>query len=144
MKEELQTALADLISKTLQGVDASKDFLTSEIPDVIEQLLMWHGIYSFIVFMLMAFWFMLAIYFNVKQYKFWKNIIGDKEKIKKLPRFLRLYNGEEVEWGVVVPLNLIQLLHFIPLVFMIENLAWLQIWIAPKVWLIEYMGRLVK
>ena len=142
MKEELQTALADLISKTLQGVDASKDFLTAEIPDVIEQLLMWHGIYSFIVFMLMAFWFMLAIYFNVKQYKFWKNIIGDNEKIGKLPGFLRYHNG--IDWSFVAPLNLLQLLHSVPLVIMIENITWLQIWIAPKVWLIEYMGRLVK
>lgn len=143
MKEELQTALADLISKTLQGVDASKDFLTAEIPDVIEQLLMWHGIYSFIVFMLMALWFMLAIYFNVKQYKFWKNIIRDEEKIKKLPGFFNDYNNK-VNWGVIASSNLLQLLHFIPLIVMVENIAWLQIWLAPKIWLIEYMGKLVK
>ncbi|KKN08860.1 hypothetical protein LCGC14_1052290, partial [marine sediment metagenome] len=48
MKEELQTALAELISKTLSGVDAGKEFLTAEIPDVLSQLLMWYGVSNFI------------------------------------------------------------------------------------------------
>ena len=50
MKEELQTALVELIQKTLQGVDSTKDFLTAEIPDVVEQLLLWHGTYTFVEF----------------------------------------------------------------------------------------------
>lgn len=41
MNEQLQQALAALLNKTVAGVEAGTAFLQAEIPDVIQQLLMW-------------------------------------------------------------------------------------------------------
>lgn len=49
MNEQLQQAIQQLIDKGLSGVDSSVDFLQQEIPDFVMQLLMWHGIYNFIL-----------------------------------------------------------------------------------------------
>ena len=144
MKEELQTALADLISKTLQGVDASKDFLTAEIPDVINQLMMWHGAYSFIVCFMMFLILVVLAYINIKVFRVLKYASSRPEEAKKLPSFITNYDRTRVDWVGLFPICLINLFAFVPFIVILENLDWLQVWIAPKVWLIEYMGRLVK
>jgi hypothetical protein len=41
MNEQLQQALSAILNKTMSGVDAGISFLSSEIPDVIHQLLVW-------------------------------------------------------------------------------------------------------
>lgn len=42
MNEQLQVALAQLLGKTIGGIDSSVAFVQSELPDVIQQLLMWY------------------------------------------------------------------------------------------------------
>ncbi len=144
MKEELQTALADLISKTLQGVDKTKDFLTAEIPDVVNRLLMWHGVYSFILFAIAMLIVLVTLIINYKQYKYWTGLTG--EQISKMGYDWRTSldpQEAKLDWGMLALVQLLQFVWIIP--FMVcFNLTWLQIWIAPKVWLIEYMGNLVK
>lgn len=122
MEEKLQAALAELIQKTLQGADATKDFLTAEIPDVVYQLLLWYGIYNFILFVIGMLLVIAIVYGNYKQWQYWKK-------------------QDEVEPYVMA--NIFQAFLFLPLTVAL-NLTWLQIWIAPKVWLIEYMGQLIK
>ena len=41
MNEQLQDALANLLSKTISGIDAGVAFMQAELPDVIMQLLTW-------------------------------------------------------------------------------------------------------
>ena len=48
MNEELQKALGVLLNKANDGIDAASGFLASELPDVIQQLLMWHGVLNLI------------------------------------------------------------------------------------------------
>ena len=130
MKEELQTALAELIQKTIQGAGSTKTFLIKEIPDVLNQLLMWHGWYNFILFLTGILIFILIIIFNRKQYKW----------IKKG------FNEKGIDWADDKPYLMCNAFQFIWIIPYEEflNLTWLQIWIAPKVWLIEYMTKLVK
>ena len=50
MNEQLQSALVQIIEKATTGIDASVSFLSSEMPDVISQLIMWKtSYYSFYV-----------------------------------------------------------------------------------------------
>ena len=42
--ENLDEALATLINTALAGIDSSVEFLQAEIPDIVVQLLMWHGV----------------------------------------------------------------------------------------------------
>ena len=46
MNETLESALALLINKTLEGVDTAGEFLVAETPLVIEQLLLWYLVYK--------------------------------------------------------------------------------------------------
>ena len=41
MNEQLQQALAAILNKTMAGVEAGSSFLQAELPEVIQQLLMW-------------------------------------------------------------------------------------------------------
>ena len=48
MNEELQKALAELLSKANNGIDAAGGFIEAELPEVISQLLMWKTAYNLI------------------------------------------------------------------------------------------------
>ena len=124
--ESLNEALATLINQATTGIDASMGFLQAEIPDVIVQLLMWHVVKSgiFCVAGLVIFYFLARA-----SHKYG---IFIKDEIKK-----------DID-GVflLLPYGLAHLLYLFPLVWI--NFTWLQIWIAPKVWLLEYAASLVK
>ena len=130
MEEKLQLALSDLIQKTLQGVDATKDFLTAEIPDVVYQLLLWHGIYNFIKCFLSIIFFIISIIII-------RSVLLNKRAVEWDGYF---FNSGMVWETIRGCLSLVVLIISVCNV----NFIWLQIWLAPKVWLIEYMGSLVK
>jgi len=128
MNIELEKALTDLINKSLSGIDAAKDFLSAEVPDVLTQLLMWHGVYNFVLFCVGIMGLCLIFYGNYRQFKWWKKELNGNDSM-----------GEHPE----VMLNLFQIFIIFPCVLSI-NLEWLQVWIAPKVWLLEYAAKIAK
>ena len=125
MNESLQAAIAELINKTISGVDASVVFLEAELPDYIYQLLLWYGVYKFIVFLVSA----LAM-FGLPVLFVWRLKIASATT----------RDADEIWAGVT------GVATFFGLIFgsFGINLTWLQIWIAPKVWLVEYAAGLVK
>lgn len=126
MNDKLQQALAELINKATGAAESSTSFLLAELPDVVYQLLLWHGVKNFVLFLMGIAFIAVWVYINYKQVKL---IAGKYDDINDVdPIFI---------------FNLFQVfLVFIPAVLL--NLEWLQIWIAPKVWLIEYAAGLVK
>jgi hypothetical protein len=129
MKEQLENALSTLIIKATSGAEKMSDFLVDEIPEVLTQLLMWHGISSLVYFIL-SLTIMILIYPITS--KLWKEII-------------RLDEGGCTD--AAIGLSLFSIGSAICLfIFLskITNLTWLKIWLAPKVWLIEYAATLVK
>lgn len=127
--EKLNEALATLINQATTGIDASIGFLQAEIPDVIVQLLMWHGVKSGLM-MVAAILLYPTIYLALRLivYPFCLTEYNSKDRAV----------GETCGIGAVVAL--LALLPF----FGLWNLTWLQIWIAPKIWLIEYAANLAK
>ncbi|MHC4607862.1 MAG: hypothetical protein ACYTAF_13195 [Planctomycetota bacterium] len=124
MNEELQEALTELITKSLSGIDTAKEFFSAEIPDVISQLLVWHGVYNFILFLCGAVLLSVFIFLNYRQYKWWKK----KGDISDHPEILA---------------NLLQIFPVMGIHYLL-NFEWLQIWVAPKVWLLEYASKIVR
>ena len=117
MNEELQGALAEI----LNGVLSAKDFVLAELPEVIYQLLLWKFAESIIC--LLAGIAALAIC-----------CIGAKKTW---------------EWAAEdgTGLEAITILWLLPTAFAVFeglNIKWLQIWLAPKVYLIEYAASLAK
>jgi len=134
MNENLQDALAGIITKAVEGIDTATSFLQSEIPDVIVQLLHWNFAVSLIWFIFVPLLIVCAaILFCIVIKRM--SSMGPNNNVFEadtpLPFFGCLIAGAffVVTFGTTIGKM---------------NLDWLQIWIAPKVWLIEYAAQLVK
>jgi len=122
MNEQLQQALATIIGKTMQGVDSSISFLSAEIPDVIHQLLVFK-LAQACVLLVMAIIYLIA--WSVFSYRSFKH--DWHEGIQMVTVFAG---------GAVAVTSAISL-------FINGGVA-LQIWLAPKIYLIEYAASLAK
>ena len=126
MNEELKTKANELLLRLLEGVEEGSEFLAGEIPDVLEQFLMWKAAESVV-------WFLLGVTiagFGLFICRcFWnasKEATNDEDKpVWVMAMFL---------------LALITLLA----VNVTMSLTWLKIWLAPKVYLLEYAAEVVK
>lgn len=140
MNEQLQQALAVLIEKSISGIDASVNFMQAEIPEVIEQLLAWHAVKSVIFFFVFL---SIAIIFPFLGIMVRSASVRALEEGDNWTKYdgcggitSILYDFTVRVWFssvVVTPLFV---------VFSANSLDWLQIWIAPKVWLIEYASKI--
>jgi hypothetical protein len=138
MNEELQKALGALLNKANDGIDAASGLLTAELPDVIHQLLMWHGVYSFI----------MCLFGVVAALLIPKLISVMLRKPEGKSNLFWDCNGEfsrEIPPALIVVFGgLFAIIFECVFIFDFINLQWLQIYIAPKVWLIEYAASLTK
>lgn len=122
MNEQLQKALVEI----LESVLSAKVFLTAELPDVISQLLVWNMSMSILETVLGIF-ILWTIYFATKKYaNNW-----DKIYQKDLDATIVLMGIYDIVMGVAG-------------FCLLFNLKWLQIWLAPKIYLLEYAANLAK
>ena len=135
MNEQLQLAVSTLIQTSLNAIDKGTTFLSNQIPEVIQQLLLWKAIASFIEFSSGIFIIGGVFAWLIYQYKYWTTTIETKWGTKKV----RLHD----EAGAFSLLNIFLI---IPLLYGSSciNLIWLQILIAPKLYLIEYAKAFLK
>lgn len=132
MNEQLQQAVAVLIQKSISAFEAGAGFMSEQIPDVIHQMLLWHAVYGALMFSIGALIIIAWVVFDVK--------IGKKAWMAAKPNDYS--EGDFVVYYVLL-LSVVRLVVVVVSVHFL-NLSWLQIWIAPKAWLIEYGMRLVK
>ena len=120
MNEVLEKELVRLIKSVEKPMSQGLDFAVEQAPEVIQQLLTWNFIESLAAFCLLS---VLSV----------ACLIGFIYHM----RYLIKTGGEEifvVLWmfpAVLLPAGLWQ------------NLAWLKIWIAPKLYLLEYAAKLL-
>jgi hypothetical protein len=131
MNNELQIQLADMIKSSLSSAHTAKEFLVSQLPVVVHQALVWHFITSFLSFLISVAVFSAPILLVVHCVKAWK---------RKDEWIYWKYSG-------VAPEALLLLIPLI-IVFLVGSLffslSWLQIWVAPKLWLLQYASSLIK
>ena len=129
--EALDKSLSTLIEGAPEKGAKLVEWLYIQVPDVVNQLLMWHAVESgvqalFSLFCAVA----TAVFLVVGTRKFWA--WGKSEECMTEPAFvmpLLLVNGIG---AIIVCCNIGELL---------SNLVWLKIWIAPKVYLLEYLAQ---
>lgn len=129
MNDQLEKALADVLISTSNTVGEAKDFLLQEIPDVARQALLYYGVQNFIYFLFAVIMFGVLNYKLIKCFKAKENplLSGTKDEPSVFGIiFLVVYSA-----GTCVAIGLV-------------NLTWLKIWLAPKLWLIEYANSLIK
>lgn len=128
MNEQLQQALAEILNKTMAGVEAGTAFLQAELPDVIQQLLMWKLAQASVM---LAFSILGSLQFITTA---WLSAKHSR-------------NGGFLDIDVAgIPCLMIS--ACIAGVSVGGVFAWganaLQIWLAPKIYLIEYAASLAK
>lgn len=150
---KLEGAVTSLIEKALAGVDTGIGFMEAQLPEYIMQLLVWYGVKS-------AIWFVMGLLLMIITATLTKYVINaGKEKkrsadadYEKGERWTRFSGRGEItssayDTAVAAPSGAIALIatsYIVGVIIISSNLTWLQIWIAPKVWLVEYAASMVK
>ena len=132
MNEQLQNALSGLLTKTMEGVETASTFLVAELPDVVYQLLLWYGVRSIVETVLAISCVLFYIKLEKKLYPFIKDACDDSYD----PNFVFGFGYLCIGSIPRVILLIVAYKHM--------SLDWLQIWIAPKIWLLEYSATLIK
>ena len=127
MTEKLDSLLTQTLQKFLDGIDATTAFAQQQLPDVIQQILHWYFIYYSLTTLFAILAFSLQAYISY----YW--ITKVEPKLDCTTQWIGSIFG--LGLGGIIPL-------FIEIHFL--NLQWLKIWIAPKLWLIEYTAHLTK
>ncbi|WP_312630969.1 hypothetical protein [Pantoea piersonii] len=124
MNENTDKIVASLIQKAMSGVDQAVDFSKAQLPEVIEQLMYWKfASYSLRIFT--GILIMTAMTFAFKKACRWHESTGK----------------ETAGFVGIVSSGAILLASCVVLFANIGNL--IQLWLAPKVWLIEYAAQLI-
>jgi hypothetical protein len=155
MNEQLQVALAEILNTTIEATGKATDFLIAEIPEVLQQLLMWKMCESVVWFVcgLILIIGGLVLFFKSfparaeainsakedrKDGKEWTRYCGNKSRTSNAYDSVVATGGvESVSFLLGGAVAFFCGLHSV-------NILWLQIWIAPKVYLLEYAASLAK
>lgn len=122
-------ALVTIISRVTQGLDSAVSFLSAQLPDVIHQLLMWHFTTSLVKD---CFGFLIIIMFIVCDFYLFR-------VMKEEPA-----NSKDEIAGFCAFLVILSLVGTAIVYWLFLSFDWLEIWVAPKIWLIEYGTTLLK
>ncbi|CAI1968302.1 hypothetical protein [Serratia marcescens] len=124
MPNNANDILISLINRAASGINQAVDFSKAQLPDVIHQLMIWKAVsYSLRIctfLMLLAFCALL---------------------LRKGVALLREDMRSNAGFVLTLPPLIISLLLFLGLCATIGNA--IQLWLAPKVWLIEYAAQLM-
>jgi hypothetical protein len=130
----LTQALANLINKTVEAAQAGGQFLVDQVPDVIRQLLLYKAIVSGLLCLLGVILLVtgigLVLYIR-------KNVMA------KTKGWVSGYYNEWSFWPCALTVLSVGCL-VAGSAFAAINWDWLEIWIAPKLYLIEYATDLIK
>ena len=125
----LKQAMASVLTGAMETAGQAKDFILEEMPIVIQQLLYWkfaeHLIYAIMAVLMLIVSIGYWIWYIRQSNKHWDDWSEDQVA------------GRLVIGGVATAILTISALNTI-------NIKWLMIWVAPKIYLIEYAAELVK
>jgi hypothetical protein len=132
IEQQAQDKLNQFIVDMVEQLERGAAFAGEQIPLVLQEVLLWHSIRSGIIFVVGAAVLISSIYVA---YKMIMKSIADNENRTRLHKDYL---------GLCFPAGLIAFLGGIAgLVMTIGNLTWLQIIIAPRLYLIEWATSLL-
>lgn len=130
MNDQLQKVLADIITRVTSGADAAIQFGKEQIPEVLKQLLIWNFTFSFLIWFSATAVIVGYIIWMLTKFRWWfKN-----QKSTTTEQDAAVITITVI-WGFV---------SFIMIFVFWCNLDWLKIWVAPKLYLLEYAASLIK
>lgn len=142
MNEELQQALIEVITAFANSVGGAADFAIAQAPEVVQQFLVWKLVAA--VIGLLGCVLMVLVPAFVARHAY--QLRPEKNGKPNWAWDIVSYNGEPSESGIIAAVWIFGgVSSVIGLVFSCINAATaLQVWLAPKVYLLEYAANLVK
>ncbi|MBY8385119.1 hypothetical protein KX721_14535 [Klebsiella quasipneumoniae] len=148
MNEQANKILVDLLQKASNGIDAAVSFSQAQIPDVIHQLLVWNFTKSLVLTLFMVLTIPFVVKFAMAMLRRQQDGVFDNEgyswdrgKPKFKPTLIWQKDGDlsplTIIFGFAIGLYVAILLG------VVADMTWLKIWLAPKLYLIEYATSLV-
>jgi len=120
MDDEIKQKLNDTLIGMIDDLAKTKDFVIEQAPDIIQQLLVYKFSVSLVCFILGLMLGVLAIY-SVFRFIAAKTDDGITRAYSVLGLFIGAFAGSG---------------------FLLEGTAWFKIWLAPKLFLLEYAKEL--
>jgi hypothetical protein len=144
-ESQLDTALAAAVTKTVDSIDTAADFLAAQAPDIIAQLLLWHGIKSALLCVL-GIGVIYAIQHVARRYSGQGALIDPDSGLHKNNHLQTLTHDGSGEWcpRVIAAVFVGCLGTVMGIDLTVNNLDWLQILVAEKIWLLEYAAKMIK
>lgn len=134
MNEVLQTKLSEILEMGKMGVLQAADMLKEQVPDLVAQILRWE-------FVMSLGWWLIGIMCMVISYKCIKRILVTVKKEQER-------SGHYYTDSSTTKVTISSIIGVITLVAGIGNFFssydWLQILVAPKLFLVQYITRLIK
>lgn len=129
--EQLEQRANEILLDMLERASGAVDFAAGQIPEVVEQLLLWHSVKGLV-------WFFVGVLIFVGiGILLWRTRLYIKAEKEK-----RSYGDADIVW---MPISIIAMLAAIPgLCFLYGIMGFLKIQLAPKLYLLEYAAGLVK
>ena len=129
--QNLDAAVAELINKSVATLGEAKDFVVAQLPDVIQQLLAWRMTVALFYGVIFAALAIASAYLLVRACKaIYRSFEDDEETLAAILTPLILFGS--APWVTFALLSLSRILTA------------LQIWVAPKVYIIEHAKELLK
>ena len=149
MNEQANKILAELLQKAADGIDAAVSFSQAQIPDVIHQLLVWKFTKSLVITLIILATIPVAVKFVRAMLKREPDGVFDNEGYswdrgnpKYKPTLIWQRDGNMNPLTIIFAAGCV---FYVVIAFgLIIDLTWLKIWLAPKLYLIEYAASLVK
>jgi len=134
MNEQLQNTVNEILKNAIDAATAGAEFLKDQAPDVVQQLIKWHmaeaGLYAGVELSVL-------VGVCVASKKIWN--ITDKWRwpAGKLTDEAEMSRGASCAAAAII--SILTLTASLGNIFEL-----IKLWIAPKVWLLEYAASLVK
>jgi hypothetical protein len=132
----IQNTLEKALIKSIDGIEKTGteliEALYQQAPEVVEQLLMWHAVESLI--QCIAAILALAVpfvYYKIACYVYQKFEVG------KVEDYLGFWFPAFIGSVAVIIFTCVSFTSYI-------NIKWVKIWLAPKVYLLEYLAEMMK
>ena len=121
MNEQAQKILVDLLQKASNGIDSAVSFSQAQIPDITHQLLLWQAASSVGIQVICVLAIAVCVY-------------------------LMIFTWNKSDDVDITLLSLVVLsgITLVAIFVFFNYFDWLKIWLAPKVYLIEYAASLAK
>jgi hypothetical protein len=121
-----EDVLGKFLQTTLDTAEKVGEFAVAQLPELVQQALNWYFAYGLIHFVVGVALAIVAIVLEMKAF-----------------RLATAADDAKSFFDVYVVLGMVPRIPAWVIVFNLVNLQWLKIWIAPKLWLVEFATKLV-